>query len=90
MTPDNWCSDGWVSELTGQKCILHHLSDVIGEKTAASTTRWKQASDAMAQHIPYQNDDLGYNVGNYNDLPSTTFKDIQLLIDKTLADLGGL
>jgi hypothetical protein len=90
MTPENWCGDGWTGPLDSQKCVLHHLSDVINEECPASSTRWREASNAMARHIPYRNDTMGYNVGNYNDMPTTTFEDIQVLVDKTLAELGGM
>ncbi len=83
MTPFNWCPTG-PSNGRGQRCVIVHLSEVIKRDQKNWQIRFSTAANAMSKHTPED------NVGKYNDDPDTTFADIQNLIDKTLADLGGL
>ena len=93
MTPENWnpsgCMDG------DKRCVLMHLRQVTVDADRSQTTpearaRYTEAGDALSLHIPFVTEPNYMLVGNYNDRSYTTFADIQALIDKTLADLGGL
>jgi hypothetical protein len=84
MTPENWNPDG-ASDDEGRKCILMHLRVVTGDRF-----RYCAAGNALARHVPDLPSSHYMVVGCYNDRHTTTFEDIQTLLDKTLADLGGL
>lgn len=95
MTEDNWCSDGsmgWNAMGSPTRCILIHLQDTVRKQGVVDwSQRYINAARALTKHIPGALPQADYfSVGFYNDNPRTTFADIQNLIDKTLADLGGL
>jgi len=93
MTPENWSCHGWVD---GESlCVQGHLIEVITGRPFyqgrfkmrqewSLDSRYNDARGALREHLPHPG-----SVGLYND-SGASFADIQNLIDKTLADLGGL
>lgn len=72
---------------------------VVGAMLRASNIFWendcfKAAATLIRQHIPNGRVDLADDglplLGGYNDHPDTTHQDVLDVLDKTLADLGGL
>ena len=79
--PKNWCRKGGHGD-NGEICVVVALSRVgWGMGTCITTAR-----DAVRSHLP----DKFFDIVSYNDDPHTTHQDILNLLDKTLADLGGL
>lgn len=75
-----WCPNGPLDD-DGNVCILMAANRICGEMS-----RWYAIRQALNDHLP-----TGYSeVYKYNDAEHTTLQDMFDLIDKTLADLGGL
>lgn len=82
-----WCSQGPIDD-EGHECILRAAGNVISECSYRSVDapRYERLYKALNAHLPpsYYSSDV------YNDAPHTILEDMYDLIDKTLADLGGL
>jgi hypothetical protein len=73
-----YCVIGALSE-----CNAHKRGEIVEERIG----RLQNAVRLVEEHIPSGGERL---VSFYNDAPDTTHQDILNLLDKTLADLGGL
>lgn len=84
-----WCPCGPIDD-DGHECILRAAGMVAifecGAHRPVDAPRYERLYKALNAHLPppyYHSDD-------YNDARHTTLQDMYDLIDKTLADLGGL
>lgn len=97
-----WCSSGF-SDSDGNLCVLGCVCDVVGlvednlllpEMNGSQNCRIDNVTIALEAHIPVDEHKPSryarMNVAAYNDRETTLQADIENLIDKTLADLGGL
>lgn len=89
-----WCPTGAQND-DGALCVLAaaHRFISTGSSSARSQalflrirSRYMAVANQLMEHLPDGRSSVGY----YNDDESTSREDIDALIDKALADLGGL
>lgn len=93
-----WCGTGPFDN-QGRECVMVAAQSVMGLRIGSSLSdevlkRYNGLAAALAQHLPGNTGLIGPwtagEVGDYSDDPLTQWSDIETLIDKALAEAGGL